>query len=424
MAEFLVVRIAADRNQPADWIAVDSNGTRLGAPVTGPLADAAKDIRGRDVIVLVPAASVLTTTVDIPVRGGARLLAALPFALEEHLADDIDNLHFAAGPRRESGLLPVAVVAHEQMADWVERLTLAGISPSRIIPENYGLARIPGTMSVLAADDQVMFNDGADNEFVMQGVKPSDALAVAGALNDAAGGAAAETEDGSAPGHLLVYCDADTEERFQHDWIALRHELASVDLNLLPDGVLPRLAVTVAAGNGVNLLQGRYGAKTDVAALMRPWRVAAALLITLAIVVLGGKVVDTWRLGQEVAALEAQFTQEYRQIRPDDTREVLDPVATVSSLRRSFGTPAATTVFLPSLQQLGQALQQNQAAEIEAISYRAGVIDVRLNAPDVATLDNIQRSVSSSGRFRAAIQSTDQVGDKVSSRIQIRESGS
>ena len=128
--------------------------------------------------------------------------------------------------------------------------------------------------------------------------------------------------------------------------------------------------------------------------------------------------------GQEVAALEAQFTEEYRQIRPDDTREVVDPVATVNSLRRSFGTPAATTVFLPSLEELGQALQQNEAADIEAISYRAGVIDVRLNAPDVATLDSIQRSVSSSGRFRASIQSTDQVGDKVSSRIQIRESGS
>ena len=76
-----------------------------------------------------------------------------------------------------------------------------------------------------------------------------------------------------------------------------------------------------------------------------------------------------------------------------------------------------------SLHQLGVALQQNDAAEIEAISYRAGIIDVRLTAPDVATLDKIQKVVSSSGRFNASILSTDQVGDKVSSRIQIRETG-
>lgn len=418
MADFLVIRMPAERGQETAWIAVDGNGTRKSPPLTGTLSEAANDVAGRDVIVLVPAGSVLTTTVNIPVRG-SRLLAALPYALEEHVADDIDNLHFAAGARRESGLVPVAIVEHAIMADWVERLAEAGIVASRIVPENYGLARIPGTMSVLAAEDQVMFNDGGDNEFVMQGVKPSDALAVAGALDETG----AENVEESAPGHLLVYCDAEAEDRFQHDWIALRHELAGVDLNLLPDGVLPRLAVTVAAGHGVNLIQGRYAPKTDVHALFRPWRYAAALLVGLAVVGLGGKVVDTWRLSQQAAALKAQFTEEYRQIRPGDTRDVTDPVATVNSLRRSLGTPVAATVFLPSLQQLSEALVQNQAAQIEAISYRAGVIDVRLMAPDVATLDSIQRTVSESGRFSASIQSTDQVGDKVSSRIQIRETG-
>ena len=416
MAEFLVIRLGVDPEQAANWIAVDSNGTRTGAPVTGPLAEAANDIGDRSVIVLVPATTVLTTSVNIPIKGGSRLLAALPFALEEQLADDIDDLHFAAGARRDSGLVPVAVVARDQMSEWLGRLDEAGLSVSRIIPENYGLARIPGTMSLLSADDQIIFNDGADNEFVMQSASPSDALAVAGALDDSGG------ED-SVAGHLLVYCESGDEERFQHDWNALRHELASVDINLLPDGALPRLAVTVAAGNGINLLQGRYGAKTEIGTLFRPWRYAAILFLTLGLLAFGGKVADYYRLTQEETVLKTQFEQAYRSIRPGDQREIVDPVATVNSVRRSLGGPSALQVLLPSLVQLGQALQQNQTANIEAISYRAGVIDVRLTAPDVATLDSIQKAVSNSGRFSAAIQSTDQVGDKVNSRIQIRETG-
>jgi general secretion pathway protein L len=422
MADFLVIRLGADRDRSAEWLVVDGNGTRKGAVGSGSLSDAADQARDKDVIVLVPSASVLTTAVSVPIRGGSRLRAALPFALEEHVAEDVESLHFAAGPRRESGLVPVAVVAHDVMTDWLERLAEAGITAASLVPENCGLARIPGTLSLLVADDQVMFNDGADSEFVMQGVKPSDALAVAGVLDDSAGDALANDNEPPAR-HLLAYCDAASEERFQHDWIALRHELAGVDLNLLPDGPLPRLAVTVAAGRGINLLQGRYAPKTDMGAMVRPWRLAAMLLLGLVIVGVGGKAIDTWRLGQEAAALKTQFTQEYRKIQPADTREVLDPVATVNSLRRSVGAPAASTVFLPSLQELGEALSQNSGAEIEAISYRAGVIDVRLTAPDVATLDNIQRLVSRSGRFNASIQSTDQVGDKVSSRIQIREAG-
>jgi len=157
--------------------------------------------------------------------------------------------------------------------------------------------------------------------------------------------------------------------------------------------------------------------------MFRPWRYAAILFLTLGVLAFGGKAADYYRLTQEETALRTQFEQVYRSIRPGDQREIVDPVATVNSVRRSLGGPSALQVLLPSLVQLGQALQENQTANIEAISYRAGVIDVRLTAPDVATLDKIQKAVSNSGRFSAAIQSTDQVGEKVNSRIQIREAG-
>ena len=416
MAEFLVIRIGTNPEQSAAWVAVDGNGTRRSPPVTGPIVDAAKDVGDRAVIVLVPATSVLTTAVDLPIKGGARLRAALPYALEEHLADDIENLHFASGSRRESGLLPVSVVAHEQMLEWLALLDRAGIAAQQMVPENHGLARIPGTLSLLVAENQVMFNDGAENEFVIQGVKPSDALAVAGALDG-------ETAENSSGSHLLVYCEPADEVEFEHDWNALRHEMDSVDINLLPDGVLPRLAVTVAAGHGVNLLQGRYGAKVEYSGIFQPWRYVAGLILALVVLGFGGKAIDYYRLAQEYDSVKEQFTAEYRQIRPGDNQEVVDPVNVVMSIRQSLGTGTSTETFLPSLKQLSLALQQNNTAEIESISYRAGIIDVRLTAPDVATLDNIQKIVSTSGQFTASIQSTDQVGDKISSRIQIRESG-
>ena len=422
MAEFLVIRLGANPEQSADWIVVDGNGARRSPPVTGPLAEAAKDVGDRTVIALVPASSVLTTAVDIPIKAGARLRTALPFALEEQLADDVENLHFASGQRADNGLLTASVVAHSQMQEWVSVLEDAGIAAARMIPENHGLAKIPGTMSLLVAADQIMFNDGAESEFVMQGVKPSDALAVAGALDESEAGSDADS-DSQARGHLLVYCEPDEEIRFEHDWNALRHELASVDINLLPDGVLPRLAVTVAAKRGVNLLQGPYAVKVEYGLMVRPWRYAAALLVAFFIVGFVAKGVDYIRLSAEQEALREQFTQEYRQMRPGDNSEITDPARYVDAIRRSSGATVSTDVFLPTLHQLSLALQQNESAEIEAISYRAGIVDVRLTAPDVATLDNIQRIVSTSGRFSASIQSTDQVGDKVSSRIQIRESG-
>jgi general secretion pathway protein L len=421
MAEFLVIRLGRTSDREVEWIAVDDNGTRRGPPASGTLEHAALDVGGRAVIVLVPATEAITTTVYVPIRSGARLRAALPFALEESLADDVEKLHFASGARRENGQLPVAVVAREKMDEWINALGQAGIKASQMIPENYGLARIPGSLSILVDGDIIFFNDGADVEFVMQGVRPSDALVAAGALTDRGDD---ESEPADAAGHLVVYCEAADEQRWSHDWIALRHELDSVDINLLAEGALPKLAVTVASGSGVNLLQGQYGAKTDFRSQFRPWRNAAVLLLGLMIVGFTAKGVDYYRLAQEETALQTRFTEEYRQIRPADTREVLDPINAVRSIKQGLGAATGPQVFLPSLRQLSDAMAKNSAARIETISYRAGVIDVRISSPDVATLDNIQKSVSASGRFQASIQSTDQVADKISSRLQIRETGS
>lgn len=425
MAEFLVIRIGETPEHAVDWIVVDNTGARRSPPVTGPLLEAINDVGDRKVIVLVPSADVLTTSVDIPVKGGARLHAALPYALEEHLAEDVEKLHFAAGTRRDSGKIPVAVVNRERLAEWIEWLTAVGIEPSAMIPENYGLARIPGTVSLLVATDQVMINDGADTELVIGGVSPGDALAAIGALDENAGGDDSESDkppSATMPRHVLVYCESEYEQRYQQDWLAIRHEMESVDVNLLPDGVLPRLAVTVATGAGVNLLQGDFGTRTEYSGLFKPWRYAAILLLALGIVGIAAKATDYYLLKRQEAELKQQFEAEYRQISPG-AGSVSDPARLIKSLQARVGNSGAAPVFLQTLEQLGRALQQNKDARIEAISYRAGVVDVRLSAPNVSTLDNIQRAVGESGQFEAAIQSTDQDGDRVSSRIQIKVRG-
>lgn len=417
MKDYLVIRLAGE-DQAVQWLLADSDGTRRSNVASGSLEQAAATAGDRAVIVLVPSTELMTTTAQIPARSMAKIRAALPYALEENLAEDVERLHFAAGNRQENGRLPVVVVAHTIMSAWLKRLHDAGIEPAILASDNHGLPKIPGTLSILVDGDTLMFNDGANAEFVMQGVKPSDMLSIAGVLGDA------HKDGAEKSGHLLAFCTHDDDERLSHDWIALRSELDSVDVNVLPDGVFSKLAVAVAAGYGVNLLQGAYGKRTEYAALFKPWRMAAVLLLALGLVAIAMKGVDYYRLVQDESALRVQFTAEYRQIRPDDTREIADPLALVDSLRRSLGGTATSDVFLPGLRELGAAMAANSSAKIEAISYRAGVIDLRLTAPDVPTLDNIQKAVSASGRFQASIQSTDQVADQINGRIQIRESGS
>jgi general secretion pathway protein L len=411
------VHLGERSSEAVGWIVVDDEGTRRSEAGHGTLADAAIAAGERPVIVLVPGTEVLTAYTSVPAKG-ARLLAALPFALEDQLADDIDDLQFAPGKRQESGRLPVAIVARKRVQAWLDALSEAGIRTTRMVPENHGLAQIPNTLSMLVTGDRVMFNDGGEVEFVIPGLSPAEALATTGIL----GGGTQGSENANR--HLLVYCDEGLDERYQSDWALLRQELEEVDLNVLPDGVLPKLAVTVASGAGINLLQGDFGDKTRIGASLRPWRHAAALLAGLLLVGLAGRGVDYYRLSNERDTLQAQFTEEYRRLRPNDDREIADPEGTVESLRRSQGaTTAGPHVFLPLMQALADAIKDGEAVEVEAVSYRAGVVDVRINAPDIPALDQVVQNIDATGRFTASLQSADSVGDRVNSRIQIRETG-
>jgi general secretion pathway protein L len=274
---------------------------------------------------------------------------------------------------------------------------------------------------MLIADEQILINDGAEIELTMQDVKPGDALAAIGALDD--GHEAADTEDAGGlrnmPRHVLVYCEPGDEERYEHDWLAIRHELDSLDINLLPDGVTPRLAVTVATGSGMNLLQGEFAARKEFSGLLRPWKFAAMLLVAFIGVGVAAKAIEYYSLTRQETALRELFQREYSALAPN-AAEVRDPTAVVASLRARAGRSESPQVFLESLTTLSRALGANGAARLDAISYRSGVVDLRLTAPDVVTLDNIQRVIAEDGRFTASIQSTDQVDDHVNSRMQVQ----
>ena len=422
MAEIFVIRLRDTDADAAEWLAVDTSGARRGDPGLGTLAEAAAAAGDRRVYVLVPATEVLITSADIPARG-ARLLQALPYALEEQVAQDVERLHFAAGERRSSGRIPVAIIEEAVLAGLIERLGEVGIRPAGVYSEAQGLTRIPGTLSVLIEGDRIILNDGAGMEVALQGLRPGDALASMGVLDDPDESGAADAE---LPRHVLVYCDDDAAERYDLEFQALRQQLDSLEVKRLPDGTLPRLAVTIGSGAGINLLQGRYAPRSAVGSLWRPWRAAAGLAAALVLVTLAGSVVRYVELSAADERLNAQVEEAFRATFPW-VREVRDPAAQLASelarLGRGTGDGPTPRQFLATLESISAAMRQTSGTRIEAISYRDGVMDIRLTAPDVATLDRLRKLVDEGGRFTAKIQSTDQQTDGVKSRLQIAVAG-
>lgn len=93
--------------------------------------------------VLVPTEGVLLLAVDLPVAGRAKRLAALPFAVEDRIAEPVENVHLALGIELSPKTFLVGVARHDRMAEWIARIEEAGLEHAALVPDALALP-IPG----------------------------------------------------------------------------------------------------------------------------------------------------------------------------------------------------------------------------------------------------------------------------------------
>ncbi len=408
MSEHLVIRLHPGTEDAVSWLVVTAQGRRLGEPARGPLEQAAALAAGRRVTVLLPGTEVLLCDTRLPVRSPAKLLRALPFSLEEHLAEEIDSLHFAAGRPDREGRLRAAVISRDALAAVMDRLRAAGLQPDAIQADTEALTANPGSLTLLVDDSRVYLTPPEGPARVLDGPGLRDALALAG-----------EPSPGR---HLLVYGDAAQETVLAAECAALREEGFEVDLHLHDDGGLSRMALGAIAGPAVNLLQGPFAVRRSRAALWGPWRIAASLLLAFALITLVGKAVEYQRLGSELRAIDAAIDESFRRSFGDI------PIADYQAqarqqLARLRGGPGGEELLL-GLDALSSGLAQTGGTtRVLALSYRRGTLDLRVRSPDVATLDRLQRELVEAGVGRAEIQAANPVDGGVEGRLQLRMGG-
>ncbi len=91
--------------------------------------------------ILVPTGQVRLLAVDLPLPSHARRVAALPFAIEDRIAEPVDSVHLALGEQIAPGRYLVGIVRHEVMARWVAQAEEAGIGHAAMVPDVLTLPR-------------------------------------------------------------------------------------------------------------------------------------------------------------------------------------------------------------------------------------------------------------------------------------------
>ena len=420
MAENLVIRLPESADDAAEWVVVDDAGTRVGAGGRGPLSDAAAEQVQRRVIVLVPGTSAVEARATLPVRSASKMLQVAPFALEDQLAGDVTQMHFAIGKRAADGSVAVTAVSREHMSQWMATLEAAGIVAQQVLPDSAGVPLTEGGVTVMLLGEEAAVRDAAGNIAYVAHDSLLDMLTLLRAAPDAGDDSAGD--GGEVPAGLDIFVDDSSGERGAALLAELQAAVPHARLRRLSNGLLTRMASTVLEQDAPNLLQGEFAPRGSLEKYWRPWRHAAGLAAALVVVALAARGAELLALQAEYEDLQAQMRDVYSAVLP--AVQSPPPNLRADFERRLSPGPSidSESDFLEGLAALAGALPAGSNTLVKLMNFNAGVLTLELVAPDIPTLDTLRANVGQSSPWEAQLIQTRPDDNVVEGRMQLRKS--
>jgi len=416
MPPTLLLRIPAPGQEETEWLILDNSGE----PPTrqrGSLSLAAAVWRSGQVMALAPSSQILLAEPELPPGGGAKLARAVPFALEEQLTEDVDQLSFAIGKRRDSGTTPVAVVSRTVLQGWLSELRAAGFEPATIYADISLMPENPGQIVLWLENERLAVRRPGALPFAVELSPVKDALIVAGVIADPLDPALEPKPLENA----ILYISREDWARTQTEFEQLAQSFESLKVQLLADGPLPWLGRGIESVDAVNLLQGEFARATDYGERWHRWRMAAALAAGLLCVHVGAEALQIRQGKHDAAALDAEIGQVFASAMPSDPNTApRRQMQTKLDLARKSG--AGPQYFLRSLQTLSGALSAVPKTTITSMGYREQTLDLTLNAPNLDALSQLSQIMAKQG-LTAEIQSSTPAAQGVEAHMQVRNQG-
>jgi general secretion pathway protein L len=414
MPQSLLLRLPPAGQEETEWLILDDSGAPTATRQRGSLSLAAAVWRSGKVTVLAPATQVLLAEPELPPGGGAKLARAVPFALEEQLTEDVDQLSFAIGHRRSNGATPVAVVSRTVLQGWIADLRAAGFEPQAIYADISLIPENPGQTVLWLEKERLAVRRPGAIPFAVELSPIREALVIAGVIADPL-----ESSEPPKPKEsAILYVTREDWVRVQGEFEEVLQEFESLKVQLLTDGALPWLSRGASAADAVNLLQGEFSRAADYSERWRQWRVAAALGVACLLVYVAAEALQIRHAKKESAALDTEISQVFTLAMPGD--QLSDPRRQMQSkLERIRKSGAGPQYFLHTLQILSGALAVTPKTSISALSYREDALDMTVSAPSLAALSQLTQFAGKEG-LTADIQSSNPVASGVEAHVHVR----
>ncbi|GLP95917.1 type II secretion system protein GspL [Paraferrimonas sedimenticola] len=399
MSEQVYIRLGRDFDQPISWLLYSTTEDEVIASGelanAGQLEELTERARGKTLDVLVSAEAVTLTQVELPEKGQRQALKALPFMLEEELAQDVEQCHFVVGPI-DNNIASVAVVAKAQMSQWLDWLAAAELTPRKMVIDVLSLPHDSEQWSAIQLGEQWLLRLQAG-----QGMSVSPEWLSLLAAKEVADAADEERD----PISVAAYSPLELP------MLEVRQQTLELPLLVLAKG---------AAKAPMNLLSGEFAPKREYFKAFKLWQKVAVVAGVCLLLGMLNNGLQWYLYNAEADALEEQASKVYQQLFNSTPRKGLVRTQIDSKLRELQGGGEGSQLF-SVMDELDKAFEEVPSLKLSGIRYDANRQELRLSikAENFAHIEQFQNLASQ--QFDVNAGSMNDSGEMITGTITIKE---
>ena len=330
------------------------------------------------VTLVLPAEVCSAVAVNLPTRKARWISQALAYAVEELLAENVDDLHLTHGDALDDGRRRVIAVRRQLLADWLADLQAQGLTivaihvDADLLPRDGTQLMVIGARALLGGAQEARLAFDLQQWPHLAGQCPSPRHGHG-------------TPD-EAPPLLDDYQPVDDPFRF--------------------------LAAGRAAA--LNLAQGDFAVKAAGSGLGR-WKPALVVLALVLAVQLIFNLVQAWSLERQAERYAQSSRALYSELFPEDRRIVNLRAQFDEHIGQRAGGPSG---FMRLLDKVALAMTEGVAVTVSQLDYNQarGDLALQVRASDFATLEQLRQRLGETAE-NVQLGSASRDGDAVSARV-------
>ena len=382
MAEILYIRLGSQIQDEVSWLIFSSAEQEIIA--SGELANAqqlselTEKAKQRLVKVFVPGSDVLLKRLTMPTKSQRAMRSAVPYMLEDELAQDVDQLFFAYADisnDSDNHNCFVAITEKAQMLQWKAWLAEADIQTKTIQPETLAMPYVNEQWSAIALqpasvalnNTQIAVRQGEWQGFTLDSDAWQFALqqVIAKSKNDA-------TQEQN---ELTINAYSDLpnlDEMSNIDGLTITKAQEELPLALFAQH---------CQHSKFNLLQGEFKVKERRSKNVNNWLWAAGIAACALLLNVGYKSVELWQLSTQQAQVEAQIIARYKKTFPSAKKVRIGTIKSQLSRKiTQLGGVSEQAGFLAMLSKVQPAFAKVPELKPESLKFDGKRQELRLQA--------------------------------------------